>query len=432
MAANRAVEDGVMTDPINDTTGADRVDPTKAKPANGGDLTARDTADVRRSVGSVSDRDVAGVGREVADGAGEADKYETADRDKTRSLPGASALPLAGAGSVATHDQWAAGAAIDRASGRLAGPTAGVGSATTGAPRTVYHFTNEGEARGIIRNGLRAGESGLAFNTTKARADAAGADAANAKLRLDINVKGGPDAVIPHKGNGSQPSWSGMGKDAEAQLRAEGNASPSKDQIEARRNAIAQEHMNGRPENSFEVKTGRGQSFDVRKPDALAGSEVTGLRGGDRVGALEADRRVGQLVAKEVLSGNANGARTAAAAVEGISPGMVDAFGKAATVAKYGGRVLVPLGAAMDIAAIAKSDDKLKTGTEKASAWAGAYVGAKGGVALGATAGAFVGGPVGAAVGGVVGGVVGGIAGYIGGEKVGGWAYDKVKSWFGW
>jgi hypothetical protein len=329
--------------------------------------------------------------------------------------------PNPAAAGVGPVDQAIKGAQIDATSNRMTGAPADA-PAPPGDPRTVSHFANEDAARGIIRNGLRTGDSGLAFTTTKPKADGAGADAKNADLRLDLEVRG------PANGTVAPAQWRQMGDDAAAALKSEGVENPTQGQIEARRNQILQSQIRESGNDVTDVKLGRGQAFDVRTPNGLAGSTVTGISGGPNASALAADRQVGSLVAKEVLSGNATSAAKAAEAA-GMTPQLVEAASKAATVAKYAGRVLVPVGVAADAYQTVTSDDPVRTGISKASAWGGAFAGAKAGLLAGGGIGAF-GGPVGAAVGGVAGAIGGGIAGYMGGEWAGGKIVDGIRSWF--
>ena len=83
-------------------------------------------------------------------------------------------------------------------------------------------------------------------------------------------------------------------------------------------------------------------------------------------------------------------------------------------------------------AAIASSDDKLKTTAEQGAGLAGSAAGGAAGTKIGAAIGTFVAGPPGTAVGGAIGGLVGSTAGYIAGEKGGGKLWDSVKDWDGW
>ena len=136
-------------------------------------------------------------------------------------------------------------------------------------------------------------------------------------------------------------------------------------------------------------------------------------------------RQAGDDIARGVLTGNADEAARSARAA-GLTDKAVRTTRGAAIASKAAGRVLLPVGVALDVHAVATSDDKVRTGTAKATAWGAAAGGAWGGAKVGAAVGAF-GGPVGAAVGGVVGGIAGGLFGYFGGEYVGGQAVDAVR-----
>lgn len=93
------------------------------------------------------------------------------------------------------------------------------------------------------------------------------------------------------------------------------------------------------------------------------------------------------------------------------------------SAARLAGRALLPLGAALDAHAIATSDHKVRTATEKAGAWAGSFGAA--GAAASAAAPLLAAGPpgwvgYGAAVLGA------GALGYFGGEKL----VSSVWNWF--
>ena len=387
-----------------------------------------------RAADRLSGDDKSGVTK-AADGARGADVQAAAlNVTGGRQPDGYNPVGEAGAGGVASVRGEVRGAAIDRASARLPGPSAGT-QPLAGPGRTVFHFSGEDQARGMIRNGPRAGESGLAYFTSKDTPSKAGAAAQQSPFRLDVSVKGTADAKIPYSSpRPGEVSWNGAYQDA---MRQPGVADHRA--ADAVRNKTIQDHLNGRPEERFSIRvTDRGaQRFEVYKPEALAGSEVNRItpveNGRSIAGTHAGDARTGKLVANEVLSGNADAAKRAAQ-VAGMSDDAARNFGRAATASKWAGRVLVPVGLAADAVEIANSDDKVRTGAGKVGAWTGAWAGAKGGAALGATVGAL-GGPVGAAVGGVVGGVVGGIGGYFAGEKVGQLATDGVRAigrWLGW
>ena len=83
-------------------------------------------------------------------------------------------------------------------------------------------------------------------------------------------------------------------------------------------------------------------------------------------------------------------------------------------------------------AAIASSDDKLKTTAEQGVGLAGSAAGGAAGTKIGAAIGSFFVPGAGTAVGGAIGGLVGSTAGYLAGEKGGGKLWDSVKGWDGW
>jgi hypothetical protein len=381
-------------------------------------LAAGDRSDVARAADNSRGADVQAVAHNITGGR-QPDAFNSVGE-----------IGSAGTSSVAGEIK---GMQIDRASNRLLGPSPGT-QPLSGPNRTVYHFSGEDQARGMIRNGPRAGESGLAYFTSRDSPGKAGAAAQNAPFRLDVGVRGTADATIPYRGQPGQVSWNGAYQDALAQPGVNDQRA-----ADAVRNRTIQDHLNSRPEERFSVRvTDRGaQRFEVYKPEALAGSQVDRItpvdNGRSIAGTHAGDARTGKLVANEILSGNADSARRSAQ-VAGLSDDAARNVGRAATASRYLGRALVPLGAALDAHEIATSDDKVRTGVGKAAAWTGAYAGAKGGAALGATIGAF-GGPVGAVVGGVVGGVAGGIVGYMGGESLGQAAVDGARAigrFFGW
>ena len=97
----------------------------------------------------------------------------------------------------------------------------------------------------------------------------------------------------------------------------------------------------------------------------------------------------------------------------------------AAKYFRYGGRVLLVAGVAIDAISVVKANKPLKRATEVVTAWAGCKVVGAGGSFVGS-----FGGPVGTAVGGVGGCIIGGIGGYFGGEALASevyiWAEDTV------
>ncbi len=96
---------------------------------------------------------------------------------------------------------------------------------------------------------------------------------------------------------------------------------------------------------------------------------------------------------------------------------------KGAKAFKYGGRVLLVVGAVVDLYSIAVATNPLRQSTVVVSAWAFAWAGAEAGGAGGALAGSVIPG-VGTAAGGIVFGIIGGIGGYWAGSKVGATVYD--------
>jgi hypothetical protein len=102
---------------------------------------------------------------------------------------------------------------------------------------------------------------------------------------------------------------------------------------------------------------------------------------------------------------------------------------KAAKYFRYAGRVLVVVGAAVDIASIVESSTPLRRASEVVSGWTLAWAGCKivgaGGAAVGTLAS-----PIGTAVGGICGCIIGGYGGYQAGTVVGGTVYDWANTVF--
>ncbi len=93
---------------------------------------------------------------------------------------------------------------------------------------------------------------------------------------------------------------------------------------------------------------------------------------------------------------------------------------------RYAGRVLIVVGATVDIYSVVKANKPMRRATEVISAWALAWVGCK---TVGAT-GAYIGSikpGLGTAIGGIGGCIIGGVGGYWGGEKIGGEVYDWAE-----
>lgn len=103
-----------------------------------------------------------------------------------------------------------------------------------------------------------------------------------------------------------------------------------------------------------------------------------------------------------------------------------EALYKGAKLFKYGGRVLLIAGIAMDAYSIVVAKKRWRQVARVAAGWAGAAVGAKYGGLWGAGIGSVEPGG-GTAVGGIVGVIVGGIAGYAGASWVAGGTYDWVE-----
>ena len=103
---------------------------------------------------------------------------------------------------------------------------------------------------------------------------------------------------------------------------------------------------------------------------------------------------------------------------------------KAAKYLKWGGRVLLVVGIAVDVWSIVQSSKPLRQTAKVVAGWAGAWAGCEGGGALlGGTIGWIEPGG-GNAVAGIVGCIGGGIGGYIFGSKAGGIIYDWAEDTF--
>jgi hypothetical protein len=103
---------------------------------------------------------------------------------------------------------------------------------------------------------------------------------------------------------------------------------------------------------------------------------------------------------------------------------------KSAKYLKWGGRVLLVVGIAIDVWSIVQSSKPLRQTTKVVTGWAGASAGCEvGGEALGA-AGTFIEPGGGTAVGGFLGCIGGGIFGYWAGSKAGGIIYDWAEDTF--
>jgi hypothetical protein len=103
-----------------------------------------------------------------------------------------------------------------------------------------------------------------------------------------------------------------------------------------------------------------------------------------------------------------------------------EALFKGAKLFKYGGRVLLIVGIAMDTYSIVVAKKRWRQVAHVAAGWAGAAAGAEYGGLWGAGFGSVEPGG-GTAVGGIVGEIVGGIAGYAGASWAVGETYDWVE-----
>ncbi len=99
--------------------------------------------------------------------------------------------------------------------------------------------------------------------------------------------------------------------------------------------------------------------------------------------------------------------------------GAAGRFGyQASKYFRYGGRVLLVVGAGLDLYSIVVATKPIQRATEVVSAWALAWAGCEVGGAGGAAFGSLFPGP-GTAIGGVAGCIIGGVGGYMGGERIG-------------
>lgn len=97
---------------------------------------------------------------------------------------------------------------------------------------------------------------------------------------------------------------------------------------------------------------------------------------------------------------------------------------------RYAGRVLLVVGAAVDIYSIVVAKKRLRQTIRVAAGWTGAAAGCKLVGAGGALAGTAIEPGGGTAVGGVLGCIAGGIGGYFGASWAAGEAYDWVEETF--
>ena len=103
---------------------------------------------------------------------------------------------------------------------------------------------------------------------------------------------------------------------------------------------------------------------------------------------------------------------------------------KAAKYFRWGGRVLMVVGIAVDVVSIVQASKPLKRATEVVAGWAGAWAGCK---VVGAGAGAvgtLIEPGLGTAIGGVGGCIIGGIGGYYAASTVAGEVYDWAEDTF--
>jgi hypothetical protein len=107
-----------------------------------------------------------------------------------------------------------------------------------------------------------------------------------------------------------------------------------------------------------------------------------------------------------------------------------EALYQGARYLRYGGRILLVAGAAIDLYSIVVAKKRWRQAAVVAAGWAGAWAGCKVVGAAGALGGSLI-EPGGAtAVGGIAGCVVGGIGGYAGASWAAGHAYDWVEETF--
>jgi len=107
-----------------------------------------------------------------------------------------------------------------------------------------------------------------------------------------------------------------------------------------------------------------------------------------------------------------------------------EALFKGAKYLRYGGRVLLVVGLALDVYSIVAAKKRWRQVAKVAAGWGGAWAGCEGVGALGAGAGTLVEPGFGTAVGGLGGCIVGGIGGYAGASWAAGHAYDWIEETF--
>ena len=99
----------------------------------------------------------------------------------------------------------------------------------------------------------------------------------------------------------------------------------------------------------------------------------------------------------------------------------------AARAYRWGGRVLVVVGAVADGISVVQASRPLRRAAEVASAWALAWAGCRTVGQLGALGGTAIEPGLGTAGGAILGCIVGGYAGYRGGEAIGGTVYEWAE-----
>jgi|SRR5215475_5668412 len=102
----------------------------------------------------------------------------------------------------------------------------------------------------------------------------------------------------------------------------------------------------------------------------------------------------------------------------------------AAKYLKWGGRVLLVVGIAVDVWSIVQASKPLRRASEVVAGWAGAWAGCEVAGAAGAKVGTLIEPGLGTAIGGVGLCVIGGIGGYFLGSKAGGIVYDWAEDTF--
>jgi hypothetical protein len=101
-----------------------------------------------------------------------------------------------------------------------------------------------------------------------------------------------------------------------------------------------------------------------------------------------------------------------------------EALFKGAKYFRYGGRVLLVVGAAIDIYSIVVASKPLRQATKVVAGWVGAWAMCKAVGAGGAYVGTLAEPGLGTAIGGLVGCAAGGFIGYVGFSESAGYAYD--------